>query len=178
MRTKLLKYATNTCFWVSMVEDAPIIIVNLESPIIPAEQWNRLRECICDEKDSTDDYMVYFDYIVINGLTDRFYSVSVGDWRRLGFSGNNIKHCMNVPEEVQQNCNMHLYNNLDLIKNSLHPVKRQQTIIKMLSEAFLRSDLKMLKESIGHTFYKVDMTDEEFAEWFRKVLQTVCQTVL
>lgn len=92
---------TNGYFCVKQNDKKDVLIASLINAVIPADAWNELRNKVCNNTKISDDTTVYFDYLIINGEVDRFYYVRVGDWRKLGFSGNNIKNCIpSAPKEV------------------------------------------------------------------------------
>ena len=83
----------NDHFRAEQLTDKVILVVLTGYPI-SAEMWNIMRDDICTNADIDEDATVYFDYLIVNGETDRFSYVSVENWRMLGFSGNNIKNCI------------------------------------------------------------------------------------
>ena len=93
MMTKITGLS-NGYFCVRQNDKKDVLIASLINTFIPAKPWNELRHKICDDTKISDDTTVYFDYLIINGEVDRFCYVTVGDWRKLGFSGNNIKNCI------------------------------------------------------------------------------------
>lgn len=162
---------TNSYFWVRMtVEGIQTIIVELHYSDIPAESWNKLRDKICACKEIKDDTMVYFDYLAVNGVTDRFYSVKVGDWRKLGFSDNNIKHCQ-IPEEIETNCNFWVYNNnFDVLKHSILMPKQKESIINSITKAVLIVDFKTQVADIRKRLLSIGMTKTEIEQWLKGLI--------
>ena len=116
MNTNITHYS-NGYFCVREDRRNNILTVTLINAVIPAAAWNKLRDNICNDTKITNDTTVYFDYLIINGETERFSFVTVENWRRLGFSGNNIKNCIpSAPSYIIDEANKFFYYNNNVLK--------------------------------------------------------------
>lgn len=165
---------SNSYFWVAQVSDNVILAILLWHDI-PAEAWNKLRDDICNYTKITDDTTVYFDYLYINGDTDRFSYVTVGDWRRLGFSGNNIKNCIKgisfPSDKVVDESNEYFFKNIEKLQTSGMPPRRKERIVKMITREHYIKSFKTAAIAIHSHLSALGMTDEEITEWFIRVLR-------
>ena len=152
------------------------LTVSLLQSIIPAKEWNSLRDNICNYLKIKDDVSVYFDYLMINGEIDRFCTVTVGDWRRLGFSGNNIKNC-NPDEGIISEANRFFHDNPHILPASLHTDKAKGRIKDMLEKSYWTDEFKMSARRIHAGMRDAGMTDEEIEKWFEKKLRELQPTV-
>ena len=174
MKTKKMDI-TNSYFNVRMNECMDVIVVTLAAAVIPAEQWNRLRESICKNTKIGDDVTVYFDYLIINGETDRFCSVTVENWRRLGFSGNNVKNCIpSAPKEViDESDRFFYYFGGDILDNSVLCGKRLETYKQKILKSIYIAEFKTLTKDVWSQFTALGMTHEEIDKWFKQVIHEV-----
>lgn len=152
------------------------LTVSLLQSIIPAKEWNSLRDNICNYLKIKDDVSVYFDYLMINGEKDRFCTVTVGDWRRLGFSGNNIKNC-NPDEGIISEANRFFHDNPHILPASLHTDKAKGRIKDMLEKSYWTDEFKMSARRIHAGLRDAGMTNEEIEKWFEKKLRELQPTV-
>lgn len=152
------------------------LTVSLLQSIIPAKEWNSLRDNICNYIKIKDDVSVYFDYLMINGEIDRFCTVTVGDWRRLGFSGNNIKNC-NPDEGIISEANRFFHDNPHILPASLHTDKAKGRIKDMLEKSYWTDEFKMSARRIHAGLRDAGMTNEEIEKWFEKKLREPQPTV-
>lgn len=152
------------------------LTVSLLQSIIPAKEWNSLRDNICNYLKIKDDVSVYFDYLMINGEIDRFCTVTVGDWRRLGFSGNNIKNC-NPDEGIISEANRFFHDNPHILPASLHTDKAKGRIKDMLEKSYWTDEFKMSARRIHADLRDAGMTNEEIEKWFEKKLRELQPTV-
>ena len=74
-----------------------ILLVVLLSYDISATSWNKLRDEIASRKDTAKNAEVYIDYILRNGLKDRYYKTRLND-KILVF--NTARHC-DAPKECK-----------------------------------------------------------------------------
>ena len=61
MKTKVMNFSNDKFHVRKVVEGMDAVIVSLYSPVIPAEQWNKLRDNICGCTDIADTAIVFFD---------------------------------------------------------------------------------------------------------------------
>lgn len=171
MKTKVMNFSNDKFHVRKVVEGMDAVIVSLYSPVIPAEQWNKLRDNICGCTDIADTAIVFFDYIAINGDVDRFYSVTVSDWRRFGFSDNNIKYCK-APEEIETNCNFWIFNdNFDIMKASVLTPKWKERIRKNVTMAVMKVMFNNQTVDIQKSFRSIGMSEVEIKMWFERTIR-------
>ena len=173
MNTKITKFS-NGYFCVRYNKDQKIMTATLISVVIPASGWNELRDKICNDTSISDDTTVYFDYLIINGETDRFSYVSVGNWRKLGFSGNNIKNCIpSAPKEVIEEANKFFYYNNEILKLGVLCGKKLERVQQMIFKQIFSTEMRTLAENYRKNFKEVGMTDEEINEWFNQIIRDI-----
>lgn len=173
MNTKITKFS-NGYFCVRYNKDQKIMTATLISVVIPASGWNELRDKICNDTSISDDTTVYFDYLIINGETDRFSYVSVGNWRKLGFSGNNIKNCIpSAPKEVIEEANKFFYYNNEILKLGVLCGRKLERVQQMIFKQIFSTEMRTLAENYRKNFKEVGMTDEEINEWFNQIIRDI-----
>ena len=165
---------TNGYFCVRQNDKKDVLIASLINAVIPADAWNDLRDKVCNDTKISDDTTVYFDYLIINGEKDRFSYVSVGDWRKLGFSGNNIKNCIpSAPKGIIQEGNRFFYYNNEILKKGIIYGNRLNHIKQMIFKQVFSTEMKSLSENYRQNFKEVGMTDEEINEWFNQIIRDI-----
>ncbi len=165
---------TNGYFCVRQNDKKDVLIASLINAVIPADAWNDLRDKVCNDTKISDDTTVYFDYLIINGETDRFSYVSVGDWRKLGFSGNNIKNCIpSAPKDIIQEGNKFFYYNNEILEKGIIYGNRLNHIKQMIFKQIFATEMKSLAENYRQSFKEVGMTDEEINEWFNQIIRDI-----
>lgn len=173
MNTKITKFS-NGYFCVRYNKDQKIMTATLISVVIPASGWNELRDKICNDTSISDDTTVYFDYLIINGETDRFSYVSVGNWRKLGFSGNNIKNCIpSAPKKVIEEANKFFYYNNEILKLGVLCGRELERVQQMIFKQIFSTEMRTLAENYRKNFKEVGMTDEEINEWFNQIIRDI-----
>lgn len=173
MNTKITKFS-NGYFCVRYNKDQKIMTATLISVVIPASGWNELRDKICNDTSISDDTTVYFDYLIINGETDRFSYVSVGNWRKLDFSGNNIKNCIpSAPKEVIEEANKFFYYNNEILKLGVLCGRKLERVQQMIFKQIFSTEMRTLAENYRKNFKEVGMTDEEINEWFNQIIRDI-----
>lgn len=173
MNTKITKFS-NGYFCVRYNKDQKIMTATLISVVIPASGWKELRDKICNDTSISDDTTVYFDYLIINGETDRFSYVSVGNWRKLGFSGNNIKNCIpSAPKEVIEEANKFFYYNNEILKLGVLCGRKLERVQQMIFKQIFSTEMRTLAENYRKNFKEVGMTDEEINEWFNQIIRDI-----
>ena len=173
MNTKITKFS-NGYFCVRYNKDQKIMTATLISVVIPASGWNELRDKICNDTSISDDTTVYFDYLIINGETDRFSYVSVGNWRKLGFSGNNIKNCIpSAPKEVIEEANKFFYYNNEILKLGVLCGRKLERVQQMIFKQIFSTEMRTLAENYRKNFKEVGMTDKEINEWFNQIIRDI-----
>jgi len=173
MNTKITKFS-NGYFCVRYNKDQKIMTATLISVVIPACGWNELRDKICNDTSISDDTTVYFDYLIINGETDRFSYVSVGNWRKLGFSGNNIKNCIpSALKEVIEEANKFFYYNNEILKLGILCGRKLERVQQMIFKQIFSTEMRTLAENYRKNFKEVGMTDEEINEWFNQIIRDI-----
>ena len=175
MNTKITKFSTGY-FCVRYNKDQKVMTATLIGVVIPAAAWNELRDKICEDTTITDDTTVYFDYLIINCETDRFSYVTVGDWRKLGFSGNNIKNCIpSAPQEVIQEGNKFFYYNNEILKLGILCGRKLERVQQMIFKQIFATEMKSLAENYRKNFKEVGMSDENINNWFEQTIHDVYQ---
>ena len=173
MNTRMMGI-TNDFFNVRADKDLHIIVVTLVDGVIPAKKWNQLRDNICNDTKISDEATVYFDHLIINGKVDRFSYVTVGDWRKLGFSGNNIKNCIPAaPLEVIDEANDWFYHYYETLNNGILCGKTLENIKQMIMKAHYIAEFKTLVKDIHTKFISLGMSNEEIDKWFKRVIYDV-----
>ena len=176
MNTKITKFS-NGYFCVRYNKDQKVMTATLIGVVIPAAAWNELRDKICEDTTITDDTTVYFDYLIINGETDRFSYVTVGDWRKLGFSGNNIKNCIpSAPKEVIEKANKFFYYNNEILKLGNLCGRKLERVQQMIFKQIFATEMKSLAENYRKSLKEVDMTDGDIDKWFEKTAREIYHT--
>lgn len=165
---------TNGYFCVRQNNKKDVLIASLINAVIPADAWNDLRDKVCNDTSISDDATVYFDYLIINGETDRFSYVSVGNWRKLGFSGNNIKNCIpSAPKEVIEEANKFFYYNNEILKLGVLCGGKLERVQQMIFKQIFATEMRTLENSYRQSFKEVGMTDEEINEWFNQIIRDI-----
>ena len=165
---------TNGYFCVRQNDKKDVLIASLINAVIPADAWNELRDKVCNDTKISDDTTVYFDYLIINGEVDRFCYVTVGDWRKLGFSGNNIKNCIpSAPKEVIEEANKFFYYNNEMLKRGILCGKKLERVQQMILKQICATEMRTLAENYRKDFKKVGMTDEDVNNWFEQTIHDV-----
>ena len=173
MNTNITHYS-NGYFCVREDRRNNILTVTLINAVIPAAAWNKLRDNICNDTKITNDTTVYFDYLIINGETDRFSFVTVENWRRLGFSGNNIKNCIpSPPSYIIDEANKFFYYNNNVLKQGVLCGKKLERVQQMILKEHYIDEFKALAKDIRANFKMYGMTDEEIDAWFQKIIHDV-----
>ena len=168
---------TNGYFCVRQNDKKDVLIASLINAVIPADAWNDLRDKVCNDTKISDDTTVYFDYLIINGETDRFSYVTVGDWRKLGFSGNNIKNCIpSASKEVIQEGNKFFYYNNEILEKGIIYGNRLNHIKQMIFKQIFATEMKSLAENYRKNFKEVGMTDSDIDNWFDQTTREVYHT--
>ena len=168
---------TNGYFCVRQNDKKDVLIASLINAVIPADAWNDLHDKVCNDTKISDDTTVYFDYLIINGETDRFSYVTVGDWRKLGFSGNNIKNCIpSAPQEVIQEGNKFFYYNNEILEKGIIYGNRLNHIKQMIFKQIFATEMKSLAENYRKSLKEVDMTDGDIDKWFEKTAREIYHT--
>ena len=176
MNTKITKFS-NGYFCVRYNKDQKVMTATLIGVVIPAAAWNELRDKICEDTTITDNTTVYFDYLIINGETDRFSYVTVGDWRKLGFSGNNIKNCIpSAPKEVIEKANKFFYYNNEILKLGNLCGRKLERVQQMIFKQIFATEMKSLAENYRKSFKEVGMTDGDIDKWFEKTAREIYHT--
>lgn len=176
MNTKMTKFSTGY-FCVRYNKDQRVMTATLIGAVIPAAAWNELRDKICEDTTITDDTTVYFDYLIINGETDRFSYVTVGNWRKLGFSGNNIKNCIpSAPQEVIQEGNKFFYYNNEILKLGILCGRKLERVQQMIFKQIFATEMKSLAENYRKNFKEVGMTDSDIDNWFDQTAREIYHT--
>ena len=158
---------TNGYFCVRQNDKKDVLIASLINAVIPADAWNDLRDKVCNDTKISDDTTVYFDYLIINGEVDRFCYITVGDWRKLGFSGNNIKNCIpSAPKDVIEEGNRYFYYNDEMLKHGLLCGRKLERIQQMIFKQIFATEMKSLAENYRKNFKEVGMADSDIDKWF------------
>ena len=168
---------SNAYFCVRQNEKRDVLIVFLVKAVIPAKAWNELRNKICEDTTISDNTTVYFDYLIINGEVDRFCYVTIGDWRKLGFSGNNIKNCIpSAPKEIIEEGNRYFYYNDEMLKHGLLCGRKLERIQQMIFKQIFATEMKSLAENYRKNFKEVGMTDSDIDNWFDQTTREIYHT--
>ena len=167
---------TNGYFCVRQNDKKNVLIASLLNAVIPADAWNDLRDKVCNDTKISDDTTVYFDYLIINGEVDRFCYVTVGDWRKLGFSGNNINNCIpSAPKDIIQEGNRFFYYNNEILEKGIIYGNRLNHIKQMIFKQIFSTEMKSLSENYRKNFKEVGMSDEDINNWFEQTIHDVYQ---
>lgn len=173
MNTKIAKY-TNAHFCVRYDKEQKTITVTLINAVIPAEKWNGLRDNICNDTTFSHDTTVYFDYLIINGEVDRFSYITVEDWRRQGFSGNNIKNCIPAaPEFVIKEANKFFYYNNEILKHGTLCGRKLERVQQMICKQIFETEMRTMAATYRNNLKELGMTDEETDKWFEETIHDV-----
>ncbi len=166
--------SANGYFCVRRNDKKDVLIASLINATIPADAWNELRDKVCNDPKISDDTTVYFDYLITNGETDRFCYVIVGDWRKLGFSGNNIKNCIpEAPKEVVDESNNFFYYNNEMLKNGTLCGRRLERVQQMILKAHHIAEFISTATDARNALRKAGMSDEEITKWFERIIHDV-----
>jgi hypothetical protein len=100
--------------------------------------------------------------------------VTVGDWRKLGFSGNNIKNCIpSAPKDVIEEANKFFYYNNEILKLGILCGRKLERVQQMIFKQIFATEMRTLAENYRKNFKEVGMTDEDVNNWFEQTIQDV-----
>ena len=150
---------TNGYFCVRQNDKKDVLIASLINAVIPADAWNELRDKVCNDTKISDDTTCY---------------VTVGDWRKLGFSGNNIKNCIpSAPKEVIEEANKFFYYNNEILKLGILCGRKLERVQQMIFKQIFATEMRTLAENYRKNFKEVGMTDEDVDNWFEQTIHDV-----
>ena len=172
MKKKIFGFS-NGYFWVEQLADK-VILATITSYPLSAEAWNTLRDNICTNSEIPDDVTVYFDYLYVNGETDRFSYVTVENWRMLGFSGGNIKNCIDTPADfIVTAANEHFYKNIHQLKYCVLPPKRKERVIAMINRSHYIEEFKETAINFRNKLKSFGWTDDMITDFFMRLVEEV-----
>ncbi len=106
--------------------NSQILLVVLLSYDISADSWNKLRDEIASRNETDKNAEVYIDYLLRNGLKDRYYKTRLDD-RILLF--NTARHC-DAPEECRAISDKLFYLHEDLLDRGILSPRQKSTYLK------------------------------------------------
>ena len=106
--------------------NSQILLVVLLSYDISADSWNKLRDEIASRNETDKNAEVYIDYLLRNGLKDRYYKTRLDD-RILLF--NTARHC-DAPEECRAISDKLFYLHEDLLDRGILSPRQKSTVLK------------------------------------------------
>lgn len=109
--------------------NSQILLVVLLSYDISADSWNKLRDEIASRNETAEDADVYIDYLLRNGLKDRYYKTRLYG-KKLIF--NSVRHC-DAPRECKEVSDKLFRLHEDLLDRGILTPKQKSTYLKQIS---------------------------------------------
>lgn len=109
--------------------NSQILLVVLLSYDISADSWNKLRDEIASKNETAENADVYIDYLLRNGLKDRFYKTRLND-RMLQF--NTARHC-DAPKECKEVSDKLFFLHEELLDRGILTPKQKSTYLKQIT---------------------------------------------
>lgn len=109
--------------------NSQILLVVLLSYDISADSWNKLRDEIASKNETAENADVYIDYLLRNGLKDRFYKTRLND-RMLQF--NTARHC-DAPKECKEVSDKLFFLHEELLDKGILTPRQKSTYLKQIS---------------------------------------------
>lgn len=106
-----------------------IVLVVLLSYDISADSWNKLRDEIASRNETAEDADVYIDYLLRNGLKDRYYKTRLIG-KNLLF--NTARHC-DAPKECKEISDKLFYLHEDLLDRGILTPRQKSSYLKHIS---------------------------------------------
>lgn len=106
--------------------NSQILLVILLSYDISADSWNKLRDEIASKNETDKNAEVYIDFLLRNGLKDRYYRIRLDD-RILLF--NTARHC-DAPEECKALSDYYFCLHEDLLDRGILSPSQKSTYLK------------------------------------------------
>ncbi len=105
------------------------ILVVLLSYDVSADSWNKLRDEISSRNETADNAEVYIDYLLRNGLKDRYYKTHLNG-RMLLF--NTARHC-DAPKECKEVSDKLFFLHEELLDRGILTPKQKSTYLKQIT---------------------------------------------
>ena len=109
--------------------NSQILLVVLLSYDISADSWNKLRDEIASRNETAEDADVYIDYLLRNGLKDRYYKTRLYG-KKLVF--NTARHC-DAPKECKEISDKLFHLHEELLDRGVLTPKQKSTYLRQIS---------------------------------------------
>lgn len=109
--------------------NSQILLVVLLSYDISADSWNKLRDEIASRNETDKNAEVYIDYLLRNGLKDRYYKTRLDD-RILLF--NTARHC-DAPKECKEVSDKLFFLHEELLDKGILTPRQKSTYLKQIT---------------------------------------------
>lgn len=106
-----------------------ILLVVLLSYDISSDSWNKLRDEIASRNETAENADVYIDYLLRNGLKDRFYKTRLNG-RMLLF--NTARHC-EAPKECKEASDMLFHLHKELLDRGILSPRQKSIYLKRIN---------------------------------------------
>lgn len=109
--------------------NSQILLVVLLSYDISADSWNKLRDEIASKNEIAENADVYIDYLLRNGLKDRYYKTRLNG-RMLLF--NTACHC-DAPKECKEVSDKLFFLHEELLDRGILTPRQKSTYLKQIT---------------------------------------------
>ena len=109
--------------------NSQILLVVLLSYDISADSWNKLRDEIASRNETAENAEVYIDYLLRNGLKDRYYKTRLNG-RMLLF--NTARHC-DAPKECKDVSDKLFFLHEELLDRGILTPRQKSTYLKQIT---------------------------------------------
>lgn len=109
--------------------NSQILLIVLLSYDISADSWNKLRDEISSRNETAENAEVYIDYLLRNGLKDRYYKTRLSG-RMLLF--NTARHC-DAPKECKEVSDKLFFLHEELLDRGILTPRQKSTYLKQIT---------------------------------------------
>jgi len=109
--------------------NSQILLIVLLSYDISADSWNKLRDEISSRNETAENAEVYIDFLLRNGLKDRYYKTRLNG-RMLLF--NTARHC-DAPKECKEVSDKLFFLHEELLDRGILTPRQKSTYLKQIA---------------------------------------------